>query len=61
MEDYQKHVVTEESVGPYEGGDIVGHIMKTGFELLPSYGAIQTIPKIRDGAIVVTTYAVFHF
>lgn len=49
-----------EMPGPYEGGDIIGYLMKQGFELHDRDGPIVSITQVRDGAVIVTPYAILR-
>ena len=52
---------TTDFIPPYEGRDMAGYLMKSGFEL-PDYSGeiIKSITNVRDTAIIVTNYSIWR-
>lgn len=49
-----RHEPMDNYIEAYQGNDMAGYIMQTGFSLPKDSGAICSITNVRDTAIIIT-------
>jgi hypothetical protein len=45
---------------PYEGNDMIGYIMRIGWQIPDDRGPVRSMTNVRDCAIIVTDYGVWR-